>query len=181
MSIPSSLMSRPALAAYLAVTVVVAVGAGVLAFQAAPNKSYRTLNATEDNIAIQGYDTVAYFTDGKAAKGKREFEHAWQDARWHFASASNRDLFTANPERYAPQYGGYCALGVAAGEVSDVDPKAFTIVDGKLYLNKGIEFRKVWRKAPEAHIGNADYNWKNNRGGLRNVLNCDNWPNCGFL
>jgi len=180
MSMLSSMTSRPALAVYLA-AVVVAAGAGVFAYQGNSDQPYRTLNATTDNVAIQGYDTVAYFTDGEPTKGNAEFEHAWQDARWQFASASNRDLFTANPERYAPQYGGYCALGVAAGEVSDVDPKAFTIVDGKLYLNKEMKFREVFRKAPEAHIGVADYNWEHNRGGLRNVLGCKDWPNCGFL
>ena len=181
MSTLSSLTSRPALAVYLCAAVVVAVGAGVFAFQTASNTPYRTLNATEDNIAIQGYDTVAYFTEGKPMKGNSDFEHSWQDARWHFASATNRDMFAANPDRYGPQYGGYCALGVSAGEVSDVDPEAFTIVDGKLYLNKGMKFRKMFREAPEALIGMADYNWKNNRGGLRNVLNCETWPNCGFL
>ena len=181
MSTLSSLTSRPALAVYLCAAVVVAVGAGVFAFQTASNTPYRTLNATEDNIAIQGYDTVAYFTEGKPMKGNSEFEHSWQDARWQFASATNRDMFAANPDRYGPQYGGYCALGISAGEVSDVDPEAFTIVDGKLYLNKAMKFREIFRKAPKAHIGMADYNWDNNRGGLRNVLDCETWPNCGFL
>ncbi len=177
----STLASRAALVVYLSVAVVVAVVASTIAFQAAPDQAYRTLNITEDNVAIQGYDTVAYFTDNKAIKGKGEFQHDWRDALWQFASATNRDLFAANPDRYSPQFGGYCALGIAAGEVSDVDPKAFTIVDGKLYLNKGMKFRKKWREAPQAYIGNADYNWKNNRRGMRNVLNCDQWPECGFL
>ncbi len=99
---------------------------------------------------------------------KEEFEKTWQDARWQFASATNRELFAANPERYAPQYGGYCALGIAAGEYADGDPKAFTIVDDKLYLNVSIEYRdNVWRKAPKAYFATADYNWSSNRDKLR--------------
>ena len=91
------------------------------------------------------------------------------------------DLFAANPDRYSPQYGGYCALGIAAGEISDVDPKYFTIQDGKIYLNKAMEFRKIWREAPKSHVFMSDYNWENNRRGMRNVLNCPNWPACGYL
>ena len=100
-------------------------------------------------MAIHGYDTVAYFTEGKAVKGSGEFEQVWQEVRWQFASATNRDRFTANPERFAPQYGGYCALGLSAGEYSDVDPEAWTIVDGKLYLTHSLEYRETWRKAPK--------------------------------
>ena len=181
MSTTATLTSRPALVVYLGVVVVVAVVASVFALQATPNQPYRTLNVTEEDVAIHGYDTVAYFTDNKAIQGKSEFEHSWRDARWHFSSATNRDLFATNPDRYAPQYGGYCALGIAAGEVSDVNPKAFTIVDGKLYLNKEMEFREIWRKAPTAQIFLSDYNWEHNRKGMRNVLDCENWPSCGYF
>ncbi len=181
MSTIATLTSRPALVVYLGVAVVVAVVASVFALQATPNQPYRTLNVTEEDVAIHGYDTVAYFTDNKATKGTSEFTHSWRDASWQFASATNRELFAANPDRYSPQFGGYCALGISAGEVSDVDPEAFTIRDGKLYLNKGMEFRKIWREAPDAQIANAEYNWKNNRKGMRNVLNCDTWPSCGFF
>jgi hypothetical protein len=180
MTVIDRMTSRPAMFVYLGVTSMIAVVAIVIALQANTNKPYRTLNVTDADIAIHGYDTVAYFTDNKATKGNAEFQQAWRDAKWHFASADNRDLFAANPDRYAPQYGGYCALGIAAGEVSDVNPKAFTIVDGKLYLNKEMEFRKIWREGTAAHIGNAEYNWKNNRKGMRNVLDCEKWPDCGF-
>ncbi|MFQ5983540.1 MAG: YHS domain-containing (seleno)protein, partial [Woeseiaceae bacterium] len=81
-----------------------------------PKQQLADYNVDANNVAIHGYDTVAYFTDGKPTKGKKDFEHVWNDARWHFASATNRDLFTANPDRYAPQFGGYCAGGLAAGE-----------------------------------------------------------------
>ena len=160
--------SRRALLGFVALVVVAAVIVGAYLFSAKPEIS--AYNVDADNVAIHGYDTVAYFTDGKAMKGKSEFDHVWRDTRWHFASTGNRDLFTANPDRYAPQYGGYCALGLASGEFADVDPEAWTIVDGKLYLNNTKDFRVVWRKAPEAHIGNADYNWSQNRDQLRNNL-----------
>lgn len=163
------LTSRPAIFAYGAIAVVVAIFVGALyvAPLLGPKRQFAAYNVDDAKVAIQGYDTVAYFTDGKPTKGKGEFEHAWQEARWQFASATNRDLFTANPDRYAPQYGGYCALGLSAGEYADADPEAWTIVDGKLYLNKTKEFRVAWRKAPKAYLGNADYNWENNRDKLR--------------
>lgn len=160
--------SRRVLLGLVALVVVVAAIVGAYLFSAKHEIS--AYNVDTDNVAIHGYDTVAYFIDGKAMRGKSEFERVWQDARWHFASATNRDLFSANPERYAPKYGGYCALGLAAGEFADVDPEAWTIIDGKLYLNNTKDFREVWRKAPEAHIGNAEYNWSQNRDQLRNNL-----------
>jgi hypothetical protein len=127
-------------------------------------------NIDSDNVAIHGYDTVAYFTEGKAVKGSGQFEHVWEDARWHFASAANRDLFTTNPDRYAPQYGGYCALGIAAGEFAHVDPEAWTIVDGKLYLNKSKKLMEIWRESTPTHLWISDHNWAENRPRLRNNL-----------
>jgi YHS domain-containing protein len=85
--------------------------------------------------AIEGVDPVAYFTQGKPVEGKSEFAHDWMDATWYFASAENRDLFAADPEKYAPEYGGYCAWAVANGYTAKIDPEAWTIVDDKLYLN----------------------------------------------
>jgi hypothetical protein len=161
----SSLTSRGALIGYAVLAVAVIAIAGFLAYPRGSEVS--AYNTDANDVAIKGYDTVAYFTKGKATKGSEEFQHSWQDAQWHFTSANHRDLFTANPERYAPRYGGYCALGLAAGEYADSDPEAWTIVDGKLYLNNTKGFREVWRKAPEAHIGNAEYNWENNRDALR--------------
>ncbi len=164
----ASLTSRRTILGFAVVGVIAVAVAGFFAYSA--KSEIPTYNIDADRVAIHGYDTVAYFTEGKPVKGKAEFEHVWRDARWQFASAGNRDLFTANSDRYAPQYGGYCALGLAAGEYADADPEAWTIVDGKLYMNRTKDFRVTWRKAPEAHIGNADYNWENNRAQLRNNL-----------
>ncbi len=87
-------------------------------------------------IAIKGYDPVAYFTKGRAMKGSEKFAHKWLGTPWHFANAMHRDLFAADPVKYAPQFGGYCADGVAYGQnTANVDPKAWRIIDGKLYLN----------------------------------------------
>jgi len=88
-------------------------------------------------LAIGGYDTVAYFTKGKAIPGRLEFQTVWHDARWQFASKEDLDLFMAEPKKYAAQYDGHCAMGVAYenGHKDTVDPEAFTIVNGKLYVN----------------------------------------------
>jgi YHS domain-containing protein len=109
--------------------------------------------------AIRGYDVVAYFTEGKPVPGSSEFTHEWKGAVWQFASATNRDLFAANPEAYAPQYGGYCAYAVANGSTASVDPEAWQIVDGKLYLNYSRSILKRWQKDVEGYITKADANW----------------------
>src|ERR1700722_5985188 len=87
---------------------------------------------TDQKIAIKGYDPVAYFPDGKPIKGSAEFTFAYKDAVFEFASAEHQRLFAADPERYAPQFGGFCAFGTAQGHKADIDPAAFTIRDGKL-------------------------------------------------
>jgi YHS domain-containing protein len=87
------------------------------------------------DVAIKGYDPVAYFTQNAAVEGSEQFSYSWLGATWHFASAENRDLFAADPVKYAPQYGGLCADGVSFGTVTtNIDPKAWRIIDGKLYL-----------------------------------------------
>ena len=109
--------------------------------------------------AIQGYDPVAYFTEGKPVKGKPEFSHQWKGAAWRFASAANRDRFAAAPEKYAPQYGGYCAYGVASGYAVKTEPDAWSVVDGKLYLNYDRSVQASWVKDIPGYIRKADANW----------------------
>jgi YHS domain-containing protein len=113
------------------------------------------------DVAILGYDTVAYFTEGRAIKGTPEFTKQWLGATWHFASAAHRDAFAANPISYAPQYGGFCAAGVSLEEASaNIDPQAWRIVDGKLYLFSGNEgLDKDFDADPEAVIEKADLVW----------------------
>src|SRR5438477_7726319 len=119
----------------------------------------------EARLSISGYDPVAYFTDGKPVPGVADFEYVWHGARWRFASAAHRDLFVANPERYAPQYDGYCAMGVAgmaiaAAHKDTADPQAWAIVDGKLYLTHSTRtMEERWRPKMAENIKHADQNW----------------------
>ena len=111
---------------------------------------------TFNNYAIYGYDTVAYWTENKAVKGNKKITTEWRGAEWHFSSEQNRDLFVANPEKYAPQYGGYCAYAMSDGRLVGVDEDAFTIVDDKLYLNYSKSVMKEWRSNQAQFISEAD-------------------------
>ena len=115
----------------------------------------------QPRLAIGGYDTVAYFTDGKAVPGKLEYQTIWHDARWQFASQDHLDMFTKQPEKYAAQYDGHCAMGVSyeGGHKDTVDPEAWTIVDGKLYVNHTKYWTTEWRKDQATNISRADKNW----------------------
>jgi enamine deaminase RidA (YjgF/YER057c/UK114 family) len=118
----------------------------------------------EPKLSISGYDPVAYFTDGNPVKGKPEFEYLWHNLRWHFANDEHRDLFAKNPDRYTPQYDGYCAMGVAGAAVfgphkDTVDPEAWAIVDGKLYLTHTRYTLERWRPTLAENIKQADANW----------------------
>ena len=112
--------------------------------------------AGRTDTAINGYDTVAYFTVGKPVKGLDAFVADWMGAKWKFASQANLDLFKASPEKYAPQYGGYCAYGVTQGSLVKVEPEQFTIRDGKLYLNYDADVQTKWLKDPAGYIKDAD-------------------------
>ncbi|MEM8815415.1 MAG: YHS domain-containing (seleno)protein [Pseudomonadota bacterium] len=116
--------------------------------------------ATDDNdVILAGHDAVAYFTDGKPVLGSAEYSAQYDGAIYRFASAENRDRFRANPAKYAPAYGGYCALGTAFGKKFLVDGKAFEIVEGRLYVNKNLDVYETWRKAIPANIVKAEGNW----------------------
>ena len=109
--------------------------------------------------AIRGYDPVAYFTAGKPVKGDQKLVLHWKDADWHFASKENLNSFAKNPEKYAPAYGGYCAYGMSEGHKAPTDPDAWTIVDGKLYLNYSVDVRTKWRENENERIDKANKNW----------------------
>lgn len=110
-------------------------------------------------VAIEGYDPVAYFTDGRPVAGSKEHTFDWRGATWRFATAEHRDLFAAEPEKYAPQYGGYCAWAVANGYTASIDPEAWKIVDGKLYLNYDKDVQKKWSEDIPGNIAKGDANW----------------------
>ena len=110
-------------------------------------------------LAIRGYDPVAYYQQSAPVKGSSQFSYQWQGARWLFASAENRDRFQAEPEHYAPQYGGYCAYAVSKGRTASIDPEAWKIVDGRLYLNYSKGVQKKWEQDVPGNIVKADRNW----------------------
>ena len=111
------------------------------------------------NTALKGYDAVAYFEAGEPRRGDADYAFEWRGARWLFESAENRDAFIAEPERYAPQYGGYCAWAVSQGYTASGDPTVWAIVDGKLYVNYDEKIGRRWRADPEGFIERADANW----------------------
>ncbi len=112
-----------------------------------------------DGIAIHGTDPVAYFTESKAVDGSDAFTFDWMGATWRFASAENRDLFAANPTDYAPQFGGYCAYAASKGAIATSVPEAWTIYNGKLYLNFSLGVRTIWRKDIPGNIAKAEGFW----------------------
>ncbi|MGM9510900.1 YHS domain-containing (seleno)protein [Larkinella sp. GY13] len=111
------------------------------------------------NKALGGYDPVAYFTEGKPVVGADSLTWTWQGAHWHFASEKNKAAFQAEPERFAPQYGGYCAFGMSKGYKAPTQPDAWTIVDNKLYLNYNQKVRTEWDNDRPGYIQKADMNW----------------------
>ncbi len=109
--------------------------------------------------ALDGTDVVAYFTESKAVAGKPEFSMDWNGARWHFSSAENLALFRASPERYAPQFGGYCAFAVGSGYTAKTDAQAWHIENGKLYLNFDPSVREQWMTKRNELIAAGERNW----------------------
>jgi YHS domain-containing protein len=147
----------------LAISLVAACGASRVVEKSGPSASgvgvapvYRFPGA----LALNGYDAVAYFTDEKAAEGSDRWTHEWNGAKWHFASAANRDLFASRPEEYAPQYGGYCAWAVSHGYTAKGDPKAWKIVDGRLYLNYDQDVRAKWEQDVPGYVAKGNANWQ---------------------
>ena len=137
----------------------VALSLLVLALSATGALADGEVNINPEKVAIKGYDSVAYFTEGKPVKGKPEFRTEWRDANWWFSSAENLDRFKGDPEKYSPRYGGFCALAVAMGTKADIDPQAWSIVDGRLYLNLSTTFREQWQQHASENIRKADKNW----------------------
>ena len=117
------------------------------------------VNTSFTGLAIDGYDPVAYFTESKPVKGDRQFEHQYNGATYRFASAASRDLFAKSPEKYAPQYGAFCAYAASRNYTADTDPLAWKIVDGKLYLNYNAGAQKAWEQDVPGNIVKGDANW----------------------
>ena len=139
--------------------VIVSVLAASLAFLWSQSSGATARVFADPEGAIRGYDPVAYFTEGRAVKGEEQFSLEWNGARWRFSSASNRDSFASAPERYAPQFGGYCAYAVAHDRTAASDPQAFAVVDGRLYLNYNKEVQGKWTANRANFIRDAEKNW----------------------
>jgi YHS domain-containing protein len=114
---------------------------------------------TADGFALKGYDPVAYFTDGHPTKGEDQYSFQWKGVRYRFASAESLQRFKADPEKYLPQYGGYCAYAMSLDRIADIDPYRWAIVDGKLYLNNGFLAQHLWSLNESGNIASADRNW----------------------
>ena len=109
--------------------------------------------------AIDGTDPLSYFDEGRPIKGSKAISFDWNGATWRFASPENRDRFAADPEKYAPQFGGYCAWAVANNYTASTDPEAWSIVDGKLYLNYSKSVQATWEKDIPGNIASGNKNW----------------------
>ena len=123
------------------------------------------INTTWDEVAIKGYDPVAYFTMGEAVKGSEEFSHEWLEAKWIFANAEHQDLFAGDPLKYVPQYGGYCADATYTKNKADINPTAWRIVNDRLYIFYSEKSAKKWAKDKYA-IKKADAVWERVKKGL---------------
>lgn len=117
------------------------------------------VNTSWNGVAIHGFDAVAYFTDHKPVKGVAAYSYRWMNAEWRFSSGEHRDRFAAAPEKFAPQYGGFCAWAVGHNHTADIDPEAWSIVDGKLYLNYDRGVQSKWEQDRRRWIDAADRNW----------------------
>ena len=146
-------IARPVLIVLLAVVVSFA---GI----AAAGEHARHVNAGSDGYAIARYDPVAYFTEGRPVRGKTKLTAEYDGTKYAFSSVGNRARFLANPAKYTPQYGGYCAYGVAYGSKSDIDPEVWEIVDGRLYFLINAGTMSIWEKRKKTNIRIANKAWK---------------------
>ena len=117
------------------------------------------VNKDDRGVAVKGYDVIGYFDEKRPVKGKADFKYEYQGATYLFASAAHRGRFAGDPERYLPQYGGYCAYGMAKGHKAPVDPEAWSVIDGRLYLNYSLGVRTDFSKDTARNIEDAGKNW----------------------
>jgi YHS domain-containing protein len=152
------------------VSPLLALRAGLIAvaFGLATPAAAQQVNLDKEGVALRGYDPVAYFSDSAARKGSDQITATHGGATYRFSSTEHRDAFAADPDRYLPAYGGYCAYGVAQGHKVDIDPEAFRVVEGKLYLNYSKGVQKRWLSDIPGNIAQADHNWMELRDKPRN-------------
>ena len=151
------LIPKPLIA--LAAVVTLMVGLSTVALAGVDVNTTRGLTLAGRGLALRGYDPVAYFTAGKPVMGQARYATTHNEATYRFSSKANLKAFKSNPERYVPQYGGFCAYGVSVGAKFDGDPHLWRIVDDKLYLNLNPKIQKLWEKDIPGNIIKADENW----------------------
>jgi YHS domain-containing protein len=122
-------------------------------------ESPQAVNRDRSGLALDGYDPVAYVVDGRPVRGRTDLEYVWMGTRYRFATEANRDRFAKAPEAFVPQYGGFCAYAVSRGYTAPIDPAAWTVVDGKLYLNYSTRVQRTWAEDVPGNIKRADANW----------------------
>ncbi len=160
-------------ASLLAISTTIALGAAIVPVTsyAYDENSASAVNVDAKGVGLKGYDPVAYFTAGVPTAGKAEFTSKHDGVTYQFATAANRDAFKAAPTKYAPQFGGFCAMGVALEKKLDGDPAAWTIADGKLYLNVNKDVQKKYMEDVTGNNKKADSNWPQLRNKTPKSLN----------
>ncbi len=144
----------------MAAAAVAGGAAGSIGALAQVGAAAQTAQPATERLGLKGYDPVAYFTEGRAMKGSEEFSYNWLGTPWQFASSKHRELFIGDPTKYAPQYGGYCVGEVAdKGATINIDPEAWAIIDGKLYLSYSKEFMDKFKARPSDLLAKAEANW----------------------
>jgi hypothetical protein len=130
-----------------------------VAFVIALSAAKPSVNAARDGLAARGFDVVAYVTDGRPMVGSSRFEARRNGAVWRFVDQSHREMFLSDPERYAPEFGGYCAYAVSQGYTADGDPRVWRVVEGRLYLNYSTRAQRLWERDIPGHIAKGRANW----------------------
>ncbi len=160
---------------FIASSLTVALSLGAVALLTATSSfaydetSTSSINVDAAQVILKGYDSVSYFK-GQPVQGDKRFAATHDGATYYFANAENLQAFQANPAKFAPQYGGYCAMGAALGKKLDVDPSQYKVVDGKLYLNVNADVFKKWSEDVPGNIAKADANWPSIQNKAANTL-----------
>jgi YHS domain-containing protein len=141
------------------VSILLAVAALTIAGTALAGSRKTPLNVDKQGVILHGYDVVTYFDLNKPEPGVAAYSYGYMGATWRFVSAENRTKFVHDREKYMPRYGGYCAKAVSENKLADIDPLAYKIVDGKLYLNYDMKVQRIWEEDIADRIEQADKNW----------------------
>jgi YHS domain-containing protein len=144
--------------AFVSTFLIVAVFAGLADSAGSSESPVAAVNASDD-VGLKGYDPVAYFTDEQPIRGTPHYSFQWKGVTYRFASAGNLQRFKADPNKYLPQYGGYCAYAMSINRIADISPTEWTIFGGKLYLNNNFISQTLWSLDKSGRVKSGDRNW----------------------